>query len=894
MIEALYRALLLLYPAEFRRRFGAEMLDTARALDASRRSRRSRAVIDALHTAVALRAEYRRERRFAFTENRHMPWDALRRDVIFAIRSLRREPAFALFVAATLALATGANAALFGIADRLLVRGPDHVRDAERVRRVYVTAQPPGMGQFTTAGVGHVTYDIVRRASSAEAAATYAINDGTTGRGAEAREIKIGYASASLFSLLGVQPAQGRFFADEEDSTTGARRVAVISDGLWQRQFGRATDVLGRSLIINDDPYDIVGVAPSGFTGAELGRVDVWAPMNLLSARITNDWMRSWSAQWLSVIIRLRQGVDPDAASDELTTLFTRAYDGDEKHMREARVWTAGLGAADDGSEPAESRVVRWLSGVSLLVLLIACANVMNLLLARGARRARELGIRRALGASRLALLRMLVIESTLLSLIGATLGLLVAHVIGGAARNTLLSSIEWSSAPVDARVLLVSLVTATAMGVFVGVVPAIDVTRDALARALRSGVRGGSGRRLRLRAALTVVQSTLSVALLIGAGLFVRSVWNARHVDLGFDPDRVLVVEVSRASLAGLDTSARDTERARRRLFLAGVLDRVRGVPGVEGASVAVGLPFGNRFSVRITVPDLDALPQTGTGGPSISAVEPAYFRTMGTRLLRGRDFNPTDRAGSAPVAIISEFMARTVWPGRDPIGRCVRIGDPPGPCTTIVGVAENTHRARLVEAPKMHVYIPLGQEVGFGGAAMLVRSSQDAESVADAVRSELTTADATITFVATETLAERIDPQMRSWELGTSTLLFSGLLALVVSAVGIYSLLAYLVADRRHEIGVRLALGARVDHVAMIVVRWSIGMSLAGIAAGCLIAAALGTFMQPLLFQVSARDPMVFGSVAGVLLLVALAASLLPSLRAARVDPLEALRAE
>jgi predicted permease len=345
---------------------------------------------------------------------------------------------------------------------------------------------------------------------------------------------------------------------------------------------------------------------------------------------------------------------------------------------------------------------------------------------------------------------------------------------------------------------------------------------------------------------------------------------------------------------VARIDAARRDAVRARRRGFYTDALDRVRAIPGVDEASVAVGLPFGNRFSVEVAVPGMVALPKVETGGPGISAVEPAYFKTMGTPIVRGRAFTPADRAGSAPVAIVSEFMARTVWPDEDPLGRCLNIGRTPIGCATIVGIAGNAHRARLVEAPKMHVYIPLGQEVDFGGAVMLVRSDRDPSALTDAVRRELTAADATITFVAAETLASRIDPQMRSWQLGLSTMMFSGLLALIVSAVGIYSVLSYLVADRRHEIGVRLALGASVDHVAGMVLRWGLGMAAAGVLIGSAVAAGVATFVQPLLFNVSARDPLVFAAVGGILLLIALAASLVPGLRAARVDPLEALRAE
>ena len=818
------------------------------------------------------------------------------RDVRFALRGIRREPGFALFIVLTLALATGANAALFGIADRLLIRGPEHVQEPDRVVRVYVTSQPTGMRQFTSAVVGHVAYDALSHASSAEAVATYSIDESTIGRGPQAREAKVGWVSAGFFPLLGVQPALGRFFAEAEDSIAAARRVVVISDGTWRRQFGGALDVIGRSIVINDEPYDIVGVAPAGFTGAELGPADAWAPINLIGPRVTPDWTRSWCCQWLTIVVRLRPGVTNQSANSELTTLFRNRYDGGDAYMKQARVWLGELGLDGAGTEPDEARVTRWLSIVASLVLLIACANIMNLLLARGARRAREVGIREALGASRFGLVRMFVIESMLLAVAGGAAGLFVAHVVGGIARSTLLSSIEWPSQPVDGRVLVASLAVSTMLGLVVGVVPALRITRGAVARALRSGAREGGGGRAHLRAGLTIVQTTLSVALLIGAGLFVRSVWNARHVDLGFDPDRVTVVETSRSPLSTVLEPARSAERERRRAFLAEALDRVRLIPGVEQASVAVGLPFGFRFGAPIAVPGLDALPQTGTGGPGISAVDPAYFRAMGTEVVRGRAFTTADRGGSAPVAIVSEFMATTVWPGADPLGKCLLIGSAPSGCATVVGVAADTHRAALVERPKMHVYIPLGHEVkiGFGGAVLLIRAGADAPAPAEAVRRLLMAADPTITFVRSETLATRIAPQMRSWELGTATLMFSGLLALLVCAVGIYSLLSYLVADRRHEIGVRMALGASTDHVAAMVVRWSLGMAIAGVTAGSVLAALAAGFLQPLLFQVSARDPVVFGSVAATLLLVALAASLVPGLRAARVDPLEALRTE
>jgi predicted permease len=897
VIERLYRLLLALLPRDFRDRFGAELLDTARALDADARTPRLavRAVSDALLTPFALRAELRADARLS-SPPRQVPMDSFVRDIRFALRALRREPAFTAFVAMTLALGIGANAAMFGIADRLLLRGPAHVRDADRVVRLYVTEQPPGMGAFTSSGFGHVTYDVLRRgATTFEQVATYAINDVVAGQGTDARQIRGGYTSADFFPLVGVQPALGRFYTDQENAPNAAARVVVLSHAAWTNWFGGSEDALGRTVMLGDEPFSVIGIAPAGFTGAEWGSVDVWIPGNVLSPRITPDWATTYNAQWLKIVGRLKPGVTLEQAGLDATAAHRRAYPGTDRTTADARLSAASLRANDAGTEATEVRVLRWLTGVAALVLMIACANIANLMLARGVRRHREVAIRAALGAGRLRIVRLLLIEAIVLAFAGAAIGLAVAYAVGALARQALFTAVEWTSSPVNARVLVASAGFALTTGLLVGILPAIRSSRATVTEALRTGAREGGGRRSRLRTGLTIVQAALSVLLLIGAGLFVRSLWQVRSLDLGIDPKHVTVIEAFRPSLLRVpDGPSRDAERARRRTFLLETLDRVRALPGVEGAAVAIGLPFGNRFSVTVRVPAPDAVPMMKGGGPGISAVSSGYFATVGTRIVRGRAFTSDDHAGTEPVAIVSELMAARVWPGADPIGKCLLIGDGTPPCTRVVGVAGNAYRSRLRESPVMHYYIPAGQEVGFGGAVLIVRGADRRPVLAADIRRLLMTVDVSITYVKAETIQDKIEPQVRPWILGATVFLLSGLLALVVAGIGIYSVMSYLIADRRREIGVRMALGATAADILRLVLRGSLLMAAIGIVIGEAMAGFLSRFAEPLLFDTSPRDPLIFAGVAAVLLAVAMAATLLPARRARSVNPVEALRVE
>ncbi|MEO7996317.1 MAG: ABC transporter permease [Gemmatimonadaceae bacterium] len=626
MMQRLYRLLLLLSPREFRERFGEELLQTARSVQRDRPSftNQCRAAIDAVATVAALHADLRAEARIdarqLVTKTRNSPMDSLLRDIRFAARGLVRTPSFTIFVVLTLALGIGANAAMYGIADKLLIRGPEHIADADNIARLFVTTHPKGINAFTTPSFGHVEFDALKGSTNViDGIAQYAVNDRVEGRGADAQSVRVGMAAANFFPLLGVRPQLGRFFNEAENATSAPQHVIVLSYGSWQSQFGGKADVLGKQVVIDDEIYTVVGVTPRGFTGADLGHVDYWAPASIFGARITNDWTHAWDAQWLQGVVRIKQGVSREQVSRELTAAHRRAYVGDDKALAVGDVFVGDISASSDGSQSMDIRVLQWLSGVAILVLLIACANVANLLIARGVRRGREMAIRAALGANRFRIIRLLLLESLMLSVTGATVGTAIAYFVGSLARSSVFTYVEWTSSPVDVRVLAASIVIAGVTGMVIGLIPAWKISRPNLSNSLKSGVREGGGRHSYVRSGLTIAQAALSVTLLVGAGLFVKSLWQVRSLHLGIDADRVLTVGISRSNLrAGTDEAARNIERARRRNFLTSVLPDLAATPGVQHAAVAVGMPFGNRFSVKLRIPGIDSLPRLSTGGAS------------------------------------------------------------------------------------------------------------------------------------------------------------------------------------------------------------------------------------------------------------------------------------
>ena len=814
--------------------------------------------------------------------------DSVLQDTRYALRGLRREPAFTGFAIATLALGIGANAAMFGVVDRLLLRGPDHVRNADRVVRFTTTITRPSIGDRTSTFAGYVLYANLRQHARAfDGVAAYSMDDMTLGRGRDARTIHGGAATADFFPLLGVRAARGRFFLPDEDDTVKPAHVAVIGDAFWRSQFAADPDVIGRTIDINGSPHTIIGVAPRGFTGVELGRADVWVPMSLVSQDRVSNWTRSWNGQWLHVVGRLKPGMSFAAATEDATRTHRTTFDGrPERLMAKARIGVTPIRFTNEGKESTEVAVSRWLVGVTLVVLLIACSNVANLLLARAIRRRGEVGVRMALGAGRGRLARLFVTESLVIATLGGIMSLVVAAVLAIMVRQSLLTNVEWTSSPVSGRVLVMAFAVTLVVGLVVGIAPALHAARGSLLGAIQRG--RAQGRRLGASAWPTVLQATLTASLLIGAGLFVRSLHRAQTTPLGFDSERILVAAVEWIG-SGIGSPA---ERAHRNEVERRALNRLQERPDVEGAALAIGSPFGNTFGVSLFVPGLDSLPSLPGGGPYIAAVSPDYFATVGTKLLRGRTFNRGEGAGTERVTIVNAMMAQTLWPGQDALTKCLRIGADTMPCAPVVGIVEDAKRYELREAPAMQYYIPFGQGADFGGTVFMIRPRAGPKELAAVASKVISETDASIERTITWPLREKIDPLLRPWKLGATVFGMGGVLALLVAALGLYSVMSYSVAQRTHEMGVRIALGARARTIVGMVVRQGMAVATVGIACGIAVAVLAGGQLRGLLFDTSPHDITIIAGAATLLLGAALAASVWPALRAGRVDPMRALK--
>jgi len=829
---------------------------------------------------------------------RGVSWlEVLRQDLRYAARGLRARPAFTASVILTLGLGIGANVAMFGIVDQLLIRPPAYLRDPSRVHRVYLTSVSDGR-DVTDGFTEYTRYlDFARYSKTLDAVAVLSSNQFAVGVGEDAKEMPIGVVSASFWSFFDAKPAVGRYFTASEDSIPTGTPVVVLSYAFWQARYGGSPDVLGKSVQIGPALCTIIGVTPPGFVGIpDEGAPAAFIPATLYgygvsSARGRIDYYNTYHWGWLSVLVRRRPNASLEATNADLTNAYRLSWAAERAisptttpiEIARPRALAGPVVFARGPNATPVARIALWIAGVATIVLLIACANVANLLLARALFRRREIALRLALGASRRRLFAQLLTESLLLGTLGGLAGIAAAQWGGSILRSLFLTDVATADVVRDVRTLAFAGAAALVAGVMTGLVPALHAGRAALAPALKTGARDGTYQRSRTRTILLMMQSAMSVLLLVGAGLFVRSLHTVRSVRLGYDVDPVLYVELN---LRGLRLPVDQRAELARRL-----VDAARALPEVQSAARGISVPFWSTEGLGFTVPGVDSLRRIGRFTVQMASAD--YFTTMGTRILKGRAFTDADRADGPLVAVVSHGMAEAVWPGTDAIGQCIKIDRPADPCRMVVGVAENIHQSSLTENQKLQYYLPSDQ-MRPNEANVFVRTRGNASAHAETVRRALQKVMPGASYVTVMPMREIIDPRQRSWQLGATMFLVFGALALVLAAIGLYSVIAYGVAQRTQEIGVRIALGAGVSDVVRLVLGQGLRFAVLGIAVGGVGAWSASRWVGPLLFSVSPRDPVVYVTVAVVLLAAALLASAIPAVRAARVDPNVALRIE
>lgn len=802
--------------------------------------------------------------------------DIVLRDLRYAARSLRSAPSFTITAVLALALGIGATSAILSVVNGVLLR-PLAYADADRLVVLLHDGRNP------VAPANFIDWRAQTHSFTDVAAAEYWTPDVTGDDDPES--IYALRLTGTMFSMLGVSPTLGRTFTVAE-AHTGADRVAVIGFGLWQRRFGGDPGVVGKTIALNGQPYSIIGVMPKSFQFAPFWarKAELWAPLSL------DDRTTSRGGSSLRVFARLKPGVTLDAARSDVrdvTARLEREYPGSNRNVVVTPLKEQVVGAV--------RTPLLVLFGAVAFVVLAACANVAHMLLVRASARRREIAVRTALGATRGRLIGQLFTESILLAAIGGAAGIafaLWAVRVLVAASPSVIPRIATVS--VDARVLMMALVVTAATALLFGLVPAIRSTRVRLAETFRDGDHSSSdGRdRARSRGVLVASEFALALVLLIGTGLMVRTFVALEHIDPGFNPNGVVSMIVSTSG-----TPANDT--ARHAQFYVDALERVKAAPGIAEASYINHLPIaGDLWGFRFTVEGRPT-PRPGEG-PSAAyrVVFPGYFSTMRIPILSGRDVAATDRAGAPRVVVINELMAKTHWPGQSALGKRISLDD--STWTTVVGVVKNVVRSDWSAPPAEEVYLPFAQQHGYvtGRSMTLVArvacatGDCDASVAAPSIRAAVRSVEQKAPISALATMSSVVADATAAQRFYLVLLASFAAIAISLAAVGIYGVMSYTVSRRRQEIGIRVALGADPRRVVGVVLRQGLELAAVGAGVGIVAAAGLTRLMRGILYGVTPHDVVTFAAVTAILLIVALVATLVPAYRAARIDPLTALR--
>jgi macrolide transport system ATP-binding/permease protein len=814
--------------------------------------------------------------------------DTLWHDVRSGVRQLVKHPGFACIAVLTLALGIGANTAVFTMVDATLFKPINAVAPA---RLVWVTQREGRTRGFRSVSYpDYVAYrDRTRGVHGMMAYGNLSLALG----GANAARVNGLLVSANYFEVLGLHPSAGRSFLPEEDRTPGTHPVAILSASLWRRRFGGDPDVIGRDVVINGHPFTVVGVGPAGFTGVGMGEpADLFVPLAMQAQAMPGipRLLAEGNANWLRVIARLEDGVTLQRVNAEVARIGSTLH---PERTDPADRSDAGVQAINGGLDPSNRSealpVLSLLMVVPLLVLLVACANVANLLLARGMARRKELAVRRALGGARRRIVRQLLTESLLIAAVAGAFGALFAFWLIGVIVHLGSIPAEVSSALTpDLRVLAFTAMVAALTTVVFGLVPALSATSSELTPALKNeNLTLSIGRsRHRLRDIFVIAQLSLSLLLLVTAGLFVRSLGKALRVDPGFDARNRAVLSFD-LELQGYTPDA----RAR---FYHQLTERVTAMPGVESATITSALPVSGR-SFGGEVQGEGASPDERGTETFLGLISPAYFTTMGIPVLHGRDFAANDAAGVPPVVIVNQTLAHQLWGDADPVGKRLRLTEKDEPLREVVGVVRDGKYASLTDGPRAFFYLPIPQSSAGGSEMTLVVHMRTLPTGAiQGFARVINQLDPNLPLSRALTLEESVRLAVDKQQAGAAVLGVFGALALLLAALGLYGVVAHGVALRTREIGIRVSLGAQRAQVMSLFVRDGARVSVIGIAIGSLMSLAVSKLLSGLLFGLTATDLPTFAGAAALLAACALVASYVPARRAAGVDPMFAMRAE